>query len=82
MQLPAAEPSVVEEREPEVIKQEPEIEPEKNEIKSEKETTTTPVVTQSMSTLNPTTFSSTVHSGGIGKCFISRISLFNKNLIK
>lgn len=81
MQLPAAEPSVVEEREPEVIKQEPGIEPEKIEIKSEKETTTTPVVTQSMSTLNPTTFSSTVHSG-IGKCFISRISLFNKNLIK
>uniref|UniRef100_K1QAN4 Uncharacterized protein n=1 Tax=Magallana gigas TaxID=29159 RepID=K1QAN4_MAGGI len=67
MQLPTTAPSVVEEGEPEVIKQEPEIEPKQNKIRPEKETTMTPVVTQTISTPNPTTFSSTIHSAGIGK---------------
>eukprot|EP00105_Crassostrea_gigas_P010531 XP_011425843.1 PREDICTED: uncharacterized protein LOC105327213 isoform X1 [Crassostrea gigas] len=66
MQLPTTAPSVVEEGEPEVIKQEPEIEPKQNKIRPEKETTMTPVVTQTISTPNPTTFSSTIHSAGIG----------------
>lgn len=82
MQVPTAAPPVVEEGEPEVIKQEPEIEPKQNKIRPEKETTTTPVVTQTMSTPNLTTFESTAPSGGIGKCFVYRICLINKNLVK
>lgn len=77
MQLPTTAPSVVEEGEPEVIKHEPEIEPKQNKIRPEKETTMTPVVTQTISTPNPTTFSSTIHSAGIGKCFVYRICLLS-----
>lgn len=79
MQLPTAAPSVVEAGEPEVIKQKPEIEPKQNEIRPEKETTTTPVVTQTLSTSNPTTFASTILSGGIGKCFVYQICRIYKN---